>query len=223
MQIEINMLEDSILILQNKMNLPRYRELNNSAVKYIDQNCCDANSSEKHTDKHSVGHDDSVKNCNLIKNIDRNVIGYGDSVRKNKEHVIGCNDSIKKDNEYVVACNDSIKKNNKCLIGCNGQIQKNNEHLELSETFMTLKNDMEYKCVAINQLIALRRGQMTEINEKLEVLDPIDRTVISLYYIDCIKKNGKARTWNDVANDISYSLRRTQDIHKRALKKLSVI
>ncbi len=44
MQIEISVLENSILRLQDKMNLPRYRELNSRAVECIDQNRCDANS-----------------------------------------------------------------------------------------------------------------------------------------------------------------------------------
>ena len=86
-----------------------------------------------------------------------------------------------------------------------------------------LLNDIEENCNKINRLISERKNRNEELERKLEELDPLDRTVITLYYIDCMNKYGEVNTWNDVADAISYSLRRTQDIHKRALEKISSI
>lgn len=94
---------------------------------------------------------------------------------------------------------------------------------KLDGTIKNLILDMEEKCSSINNLLENSKTKIQEIEQVIEKLDPLERTVITLYYIDCISQDRKVRTWNDVAKLIVYSLRRTQDIHKNAIEKLSVM
>jgi DNA-directed RNA polymerase specialized sigma subunit len=111
--------------------------------------------------------------------------------------------------------NENVLKNEEAnRTGASGEIA------ELNKALNFLISDIEDKCQTINRLLSKCKKQVKDFEKKLERLDSLDRTVVTLYYIDCIKKNGEARTWNDVANMISYSLRRTQDIHKRAIEQL---
>ena len=57
---------------------------------------------------------------------------------------------------------------------------------------------------------------MLAIEEAIEVLDPTERMLMRLYYIDGL-------TWEEVSYEINYSWRQVHRIHRRALEKLQSI
>lgn len=54
---------------------------------------------------------------------------------------------------------------------------------------------------------------MENIERAIEVLDPLERTIVRLYYI-------KGLTWEEVAVEMSYSWRHVHRLHSAALEKL---
>lgn len=63
------------------------------------------------------------------------------------------------------------------------------------------------------QKVAELENAMAKIEEAILVLDPMERTLIRLYYI-------KGKTWEQVCWEMAYSWRQVHRIHAKALEKL---
>ena len=63
------------------------------------------------------------------------------------------------------------------------------------------------------QKVAELEDAMAKIEEAILVLDPMERTLIRLYYI-------KGKTWEEVCVEMSYSWRQVHRFHATALEKL---
>lgn len=61
--------------------------------------------------------------------------------------------------------------------------------------------------------IALLENRMQQLNNALDCLNPIERRIIELKYIDGLQ-------WWQVAADVAFSERRCRDIRKRAIIKM---
>jgi hypothetical protein len=107
-----------------------------------------------------------------------------------------------------------IAKQNAFELVCGGAVDTSAERVQSSKDNTTERNLVNY--IAYEELIKCRIDEL--VNVKTEILEAINdipnptyRTLLTAYYINC-------KTWEQVAEDLHYSVRAIHRMHGEALR-----